>query len=63
MPSVIEEIVHRFESGALERYLANKMHVRRAFIEAVIRHEFRKLRQTSREQRDLIASLIRGRAA
>jgi hypothetical protein len=59
VPSLLAEIAHRFEDGALERYLAKKMGVQRGFIEAAIRREFRRVRAENRELRAENGSLKR----
>lgn len=42
--SVAERIAYRWSQGALERHLSIEYRTRRAFIEAVLRREFNRLR-------------------
>jgi hypothetical protein len=43
--SVAERICHRFANGALERSLSIEFGTRREFIEALIRRDYRRLRE------------------
>lgn len=54
--SVAERICYRFANGALERSLSIEFQTRREFIEAVIRRDYRRLREENAMLRRKVAA-------
>lgn len=51
VPRVAERILYKFERGVLERYIASEYGIKREFVEALVRREYRRLAAENRQLR------------